>query len=53
MWQLNVDGCIWIGKVDREGGGGKSMRDLAREGGTGWVGDKTDSNWCCYLRSLS
>ena len=27
MWQLNVDGCIWIG--GREGGGGgESMRDL-------------------------
>ena len=22
VWQLNVDGCIWIGKVEREGGGG-------------------------------
>ena len=22
VWQLNVDGCIWIGKVEREGEGG-------------------------------
>ena len=43
--------------MDREWGKGtggrESMRDLAREGGTGWVGDKTDSDWCCCLRSLS
>ena len=47
VWQLNVDGCIWIERG--EGGEGESMSD----GGTGWVGDQTDSNWCCCLRSLS
>ena len=30
VWQLNVDGCIWIGKVERDGGGGDSMRDLGK-----------------------
>ena len=28
VWQLNVDGCIWIGRGEREGGGGESMREL-------------------------
>ena len=29
--QLNVDGCIWIWKVEREGGGGgENMRDLGK-----------------------
>ena len=23
VWQLNVDGCMWIGKVEREGRGGR------------------------------
>ena len=39
------------GKRERE-----SMRDLGkrrRHGLGGWVGDKTDSNWWCCLRSLS
>ena len=26
MWQLNVDGCIWIGRGGREGGGGELER---------------------------
>ena len=30
VWQLNVDGCIWMGKVEREGGGGESMRDVGK-----------------------
>ena len=24
VWQLNVDGCIWIGRGGREGGGGRA-----------------------------
>ena len=54
VWQLNVDGCIWIGKVEREwggGGGGGGEYERSRQE-KGWVGDKTDLNWCC-LRSLS
>ena len=40
-WQLNVNGCIWIGRGGREGGGGEgeSMRDLgkrSRHGLGGW-----------------
>ena len=36
------------------GGEGESMRDLGkRRRHGGWVGDQTDSNWCCCLRSLS
>ena len=38
MWQLNVDGCIRIGRGGREGGGGESMRDLGKRR-TGRVGD--------------
>ena len=30
VWQLNVDGCIWIGRGGREGGKGESMRDLGK-----------------------
>ena len=30
VWQLNVDGCIRIGRGGREGGGGESMRDLGK-----------------------
>ena len=57
MWQLNVDGCIWIGRGERGGGvggGGEYERSRQeKEARGGWVGDKTDSNWCCCLRSLS
>ena len=38
-WQLIVNGCIWIGRGGREGGGGESMRDLGkrrRHGLGGW-----------------
>ena len=31
MWQLNVDGCIWIGKVEREGGGGGGEYERSRQ----------------------
>ena len=30
MWQLNVDGCIWIWRGGREVGEGESMRDLGK-----------------------
>ena len=30
VWQLNVDGCIWIGRGGREAGEGESMRDLGK-----------------------
>ena len=30
VWQLNVDGCIWIGRGERGGGGGGGMRDLGK-----------------------
>ena len=39
MWQLNVDGCIWIGRGEREGGGGRKY-DRSRqekEARVGWV----------------
>ena len=41
MWQLNVDGCIWIGRGEREGGGGgggeyeRSRQEKAAQ--VGWV----------------
>ena len=32
VWQLNVDGCIWIGRGGREGGGEReSMEDLGKK----------------------
>ena len=38
VWQLNVDGCIWIGKVEREGGGGEYERSRQeKEARVGWV----------------
>ena len=42
MWQLNADGCIWIGKVEREGGGGGGGGEYERsrqekEARVGWV----------------
>ena len=46
MWQLNVDGCIWIGRGGREGvaggGGGGEERELERsrqekEARVGWA----------------
>ena len=42
VWQLNVDGCIWIGKVEREGegGGGRGEYERSRqekEARVGWV----------------
>ena len=30
VWQLNVDGCIWIGRGGMEGGGGGNMRELGK-----------------------
>ena len=30
MWQLNVDGCIWIGRGGREKGEGENTRDLSK-----------------------
>ena len=48
--------------MDRErgkgGGGGEREREHERsrqekEAWVGWVIIKTDSNWCCCLRSLS
>ena len=30
VWQLNVDGCMCIGRGGREGGEGESMRDLGK-----------------------
>ena len=39
VWQLNVDGCIWIGRGEREGGGGgeyeRSRQE--KEARVGWV----------------
>ena len=37
--QLNVDGCIWIGKVEREGGGGREYERSRqeKEARVGWV----------------
>ena len=40
MWQLNVDGCIWIGRGEREGGGGGGEYERSRqekEARVGWV----------------
>ena len=41
VWQLNLDGCIWIGKVEREwggGGGGEYKRSRQeKEARVGWV----------------
>ena len=35
MWHLNVDGCIWIGRGGREGGGGEHER--SRQEKEAWV----------------
>ena len=37
MWQLNVDGCIWIGRGEREGGGEYDRSRQEKEARTGWV----------------
>ena len=41
MWQLNVDGCIWIGRWERGGGvggGGEYERSRQeKEARVGWV----------------
>ena len=38
MWQLNVDGCIIIGRGGREGGGGEHERSRQEKGAqVGWV----------------
>ena len=38
VWQLNVDGCIWIGRGEREGGGGGGERSRQeKEAWVGWV----------------
>ena len=41
MWQLNVDGCIWIGRGGREGGGGRehARSRQEKEARVGWVKD--------------
>ena len=52
VWQLDVDGYIWIGRGGREWGRERTWEIEAREGGTGWVGEKRDSNWYRCLRSL-
>ena len=36
MWQLNVDGCIWIGK-GKGGGGGYERSRQEEEAWVGWV----------------
>ena len=39
VWHLNVDGCIWIGRGGREGGGGRE-HEISRqenEARVGWV----------------
>ena len=42
MWQLNVDGCIWIGEGEGRGGGGEgeSMKDLGKRRRHGLGGSK-------------
>ena len=39
MWQLNVDGCIWIGRGEREVGGGREHERSRqeKEAQVGWV----------------
>ena len=38
MWQLNVDGCIWIGRGERGGGGRERERSRQeKEVRVGWV----------------
>jgi len=38
VWQLNVDGCIWILKVEWKGGGGEYERSRQeKEARVGWV----------------
>ena len=40
MWQLNVDGCIWIGRGRREGRGEGGEHERSRqekEARVGWV----------------
>ena len=36
MWQLNVDGCIWIGRGER-GGGEYERSKQEKEARVGWV----------------
>ena len=53
MWQLNVDGCIWIGRGGGGAKGGGREHERSRqekEARVGWV--KRDSNWYRCLRSL-
>ena len=47
VWQLNVDGCIWIGRGGREGGEGESMSDLGkrRRHGLGGCKDRFKLVW--------
>ena len=42
MWLLNVDRCTLI-KREGEGGSERACEIQAREGGTEWVDEKTDS----------
>ena len=39
VWQLNVDGCIWIGRGERGGGGGEEYERSRQEKEVraGWV----------------
>ena len=47
VWQLNVDGYIWIGR----GGGREHERSSQEKEARPWVGNFIFGNWCC-LRSL-
>ena len=39
VWHLNVDGCIWIGRGGREGGGGGGIEhERSRQEKEAWVG---------------
>ena len=37
MWQLNEDGCIWIGRGGKEGGWG-GEHERSRQEKKAWVG---------------
>ena len=39
-------------QMDRERGEGRGEGESMRDLGMGWVGEKTDSDWYCCLRSL-
>ena len=37
VWQLNVDGCIWIGRGEGGGGGEYERSRQEKEARVGWV----------------